>query len=462
MPVSTVVARRREDGSPSNWDRYLALLERSQVPQNARRWYVRRVEDFLKDIKPHSLRGLEAGQITDYLRRLSSRGRFSGWQFRQAVDAIQLLLVDLASAPGAMQVDWDYWKEAADSLPADHPSLAKESPPAATVARQRARLPITAQHQPLLELLARTLRARHYSIRTEQSYVDWCARFLGFCGDKPQEVLTPQDVQRFLSHLAVERSVGAKTQHVALNALLFFFREVLERPLPELGFNRAQRPQRLPVVLTRAEVNRLLAEMTGALGLMAKLMYGTGMRLMECARLRVADVDFGRQCLMVRNGKGGKDRLVPLPLRLQDELRAHLQAVKKLHDGDLGAGVGSVQLPDALARKYPNAAKEWIWQFVFPGSRISLDPRSGQARRHHLHETALQRAIKAAAAAAKLEKRVNCHALRHSFATHLLEAGYDIRTVQELLGHADVSTTMIYTHVLNRPGILPVRSPVDF
>lgn len=268
-------------------------------------------------------------------------------------------------------------------------------------------------------------------------------------------------MEGFLAHLAADRGVSASTQNQALNALVFLFREVLGRPLPEMQFARARRPPRLPVVLTRDEVRRLIEALGGTYALMARLMYGTGMRLMECLRLRVGDLDFGSALIVVRDGKGGKDRVVPLPRRLVEPLQRHLKEVRALHEDDLAAGVAGVYLPDALARKAPGAPREWIWQWVFPSAQLSTDPKAGLVRRHHLNETGLQRAIKRAGARAGLAKRVNSHALRHSFATHLLEAGYDIRTVQELLGHADVSTTMIYTHVLNRPGVLPVRSPVD-
>jgi integron integrase len=271
----------------------------------------------------------------------------------------------------------------------------------------------------------------------------------------------PQEVLAFLEYLALGRKVAASTQNLALNALVFLFDQVLKKPLGDLGdFARAKRPRRLPVVLTRQEVELLLSTLSGIHQLKAGLLYGSGLRLMECLRLRVQDVDFGYRQIVVRNAKGGKDRIVPLPQRFSDPLNLHLEQRKTLHQDDLEKGFGEVYLPDALSRKYPNAAREWAWQYVFHSSKLSVDPRSGETRRHHAHESGLQKAVKKAARQVGIPKRVSCHCLRHSFATHLLEAGYDIRMVQELLGHADVSTTMIYTHVLNTPGV-SVRSPAD-
>jgi integron integrase len=456
LAAPTAPHTRREDGAPSNWDRYLDLLARRGVPEKFRRWYVRRVEDFLKAVRPGSLARLSAEQVTSYLQNASGRPGLADWQFRQVVDALQLLLVDLAQVPAAKSVEWAYWKEGGRGLEPDHPTIAKSSAPASGPRFAR-----SAQSFPLLETLARTIRSMQYSIRTEQAYVDWCHRFLAFCGDKDHAALGREDVQRFLSHLAVERSVSAKTQSLAYNAVAFLFEQVLERPLEDVRFAKTRRQARLPVVLNKEEARRLLAELDGTFGLMARLMYGTGMRLMECVRLRVADLDFDRRLIVVRDGKGGKDRIVPLPERLTEPLKAHLERVRGQHQRDLDVGGGAVYLPDALARKYPSAPREWIWQYLFPSSRLAQDPQSGQVRRHHLHESSLQREIKAAGVRAGIPKRVNSHCLRHSFATHLLEAGYDIRTVQELLCFNDAATTVIYTHVLNRPGVVPVRSPVD-
>jgi integron integrase len=273
--------------------------------------------------------------------------------------------------------------------------------------------------------------------------------------------LTGVEVRRFLDHLAVEGQVSASTQNQALNGLVFFFREGLKRSLEGLGaFERAKKPKRLPVVLTVAEVQRVWDQLEAVWALPIKLLYGSGLRLMECVRLRVKDVDFEQRQITVRLGKGGKDRITFLPDRVAGELKNHLQAVRQLFETDYAAGYGEVWLEESLARKYPQAPREWAWQWVFPAERLAVDPRSGKVRRHHVHPNSVQKAFKAALGRAGISKPASCHTLRHSFATHLLERGHDIRTVQELLGHSDVSTTMIYTHVLNRPG-LGARSPLD-
>jgi len=324
-------------------------------------------------------------------------------------------------------------------------------------------LPTGASSNPprLLEQVRNAIRLRHYSLRTEQSYLDWIKRFILFHHKKHPKDMGAAEVEQFLSHLAVEDKVAASTQNQALSALLFLYKQVLEIDLPWMSdITRAKKPQRLPVVLTVEEVRRVLARMDGQHGLMAELLYGAGLRLLECARLRVKDVDFGYRQITVRDGKGEKDRMTMLPQTVIEPLRAHLEKVKVLHEHDVEDGFGEVYLPYALERKYPNAAREWGWQYVFPAENRSTDPRSGQTRRHHVDEQSLQRAMKKAVRAAGLTKPATCHTLRHSFATHLLQSGSDIRTVQELLGHKDVSTTMIYTHVLKRGG-QGVVSPLD-
>jgi integron integrase len=305
------------------------------------------------------------------------------------------------------------------------------------------------------------IRLRHYSIRTEEAYVDWARRFILFHGKRHPQEMGADEVSAFLSYLASERNVSASTQNQAKSALLFLYREVLGIDLPWLDeVVAAKAARRLPVVLTPTEARRLLNAMSGTMGLLASLLYGTGMRLLEGLRLRVKDVEFERREIIVREGKGNKDRVTVLPENLVLPLQAHLKRVKALHEKDLAAGFGEVYLPDALAQKYPKAGKAWGWQYVFPSPIRSVDPRTGRERRHHIYEASVQRAVREAARLANIHKPVTPHVLRHSFATHLLQAGYDIRTVQELLGHSDVSTTMIYTHVLNKGG-RGVIGPLD-
>ncbi|OOG61875.1 integrase [Rhodanobacter sp. B04] len=313
----------------------------------------------------------------------------------------------------------------------------------------------------LLDQVRARLRLKHYSLRTEQAYVGWIRRFILANDKRHPRDMGVAEVEGFLSTLATRGQVAAGTQNQALSALLFLYREVLVIELPWMEtIVRAKRPQRVPVVLSRDEVSRLLAMMDGCFALMASLLYGSGLRLMECVRLRVKDVDFGLNQICVRDGKGGKDRHVPLPQRLHAGLTAQIGRVRLIHQRDLAAGHGAVWLPHALARKYPSAPREPGWQYVFPSGRLSRDPRGGDPRRHHLDEAGLQRAVRAARIRAGIVKPATCHTLRHSFATHLLEAGQDIRTIQELLGHKDVATTQIYTHVLNRGGH-GVLSPLD-
>lgn len=313
----------------------------------------------------------------------------------------------------------------------------------------------------LLDRLRDRIRLKHYSIRTESVYVDWVRRFLAFHGGRDPVGLGPDAIEAFLTRLAVAGGVAASTQNQAKSAILFLYREVLGVELPWLdGVESAKGGKRLPVVLTRDEVQRLLAPIEGTTGLVLRLLYGTGMRIMECVRMRVKDVEFNRREILVREGKGFRDRVTMLPASLIAPLHGHVERVRMLHARELRAGRGHVYLPFALARKYPNAEREWAWQYVFPSARLSQDPRGGMWRRHHASEQSIQRAMRQALRDAGIDKPATPHSLRHSFATHLLEAGYDIRTVQELLGHKDVSTTMIYTHVLNRGG-RGVLSPID-
>ena len=313
----------------------------------------------------------------------------------------------------------------------------------------------------LLDEVRQAIRRRHYSDRTEKAYTHWIKRYIFFHNKRHPLEMAESEIAQFLSSLATEGRVSASTQNQALNALLFLYHEVLSKKIGLInGVVRAKRPQRLPVVLTKDEVKRVLDRMNGAPRLMGFLLYGAGLRLMECCRLRIKDIDFSRNQIVVRSGKGNKDRYTMLPSAVRDSLIQHLRGVKAQHDEDLKNGLGRVSLPNALDRKYPNAGKEWGWQWVFPATSHYVERSTGEKRRHHLHESVLQRAFKEARLKAGVFQPAGCHSLRHSFATHLLENGYDIRTVQELLGHNDVSTTMVYTHVLNRGG-KGVRSPAD-
>ena len=447
------------------WDRYINFLSRQGVKETTRRWYVRRAEDYLKAYKDKKLAHHTPEEVTAYFRNLGRKSRLKDWQFRQTVDAIWKLF-SFIDAKMIHQVDWQYWLDSSYTLPADHRTIARSVPvPWKSGGKDKLEKgymrDLRRRHIDIRRALISEIRRRAYAISTEQSYEYWLFDFIAFHKGADPRNLGGDEVARFLEYLAVDRNVSAATQNLALNALVFFYQHVIKRPIGELGeITRARRPRRLPVVLTRSEVASLLKVMKGTRRLMAALQYGTGMRLMECSRLRVQDIDFSYKQVFVRAGKGMKDRVVPLPKNIIDELKIHLEKTRRLHEEDLINGYGEVYLPDALARKYPNAAREWRWQYVFPSGKLSADPRTAVVRRHHLHESGMQKAIKLAANIANIPKRVSTHTLRHSFATHLLEEGYDIRTVQELLGHADVSTTMIYTHVLNRGG-RGVRSPLE-
>ena len=305
------------------------------------------------------------------------------------------------------------------------------------------------------------IRLRHYSMRTEEVYLNWIKRFIQFHNNRQPQEMGVEEIQQFLSHLAISKNVSASTQNQSLCALVFLYKRVLNIELPEFdNIVWAKKPRKLPVVFSKAEVKEILSQLTGTYWIMANLLYGAGLRLNECLRLRIKDIDFQKNQITVRSAKGDRDRVTMLPEIVQKPLVNHLNKVKKLHETDLRNGFGLVYLPYALERKYPNADREWGWQWVFPASNISTDPRSGTRRRHHLHESVLQKAVRISIKKAGIHKPAGCHTFRHSFATHLLADGYDIRTVQELLGHQNVATTMIYTHVLNKGG-LAIKSPAD-
>jgi len=320
----------------------------------------------------------------------------------------------------------------------------------------------TTQNKPkLLDQVRAAIRTRHYSRRTEKAYLGWIKRFILFHNKRHPAEMGAVEINQFLSHLALKENVAASTQNQALCAIIFLYKNVLDREVGEIdNIVWAKKPKKLPVVFTKTEVKTVIKQLSGVKWIMANLLYGAGLRLMECLRLRVQDIDFEYNQIIIRDAKGQKDRVTVLPEIVKEALEKHLEKVKRLHEKDLVQGFGEVYLPYALERKYTNANKQWKWQYIFPSEKLSIDPRSGKKRRHHLDESVLQRTVKEAIRQAGINKNGNCHTFRHSFATHLLEDGYDIRTVQELLGHEDVSTTMVYTHVMKKGG-LGVKSPAD-
>ncbi len=436
------------------WEAYRGCAEENRVRPDRAPFYVRWAKDFDGFLQDKPLKDRSRKDIETFLTDLGKRQGIADWQVRQAEHALKILY-EIFLPRYAPE------RNTAVGSPGRHPP--KEAIARTDGFRDRV-IPgeVERQFPELIEAVKTEVRGRHYSYRTETSYLDWVRRFIAFHGyADPRGLDAPTAVKTYLDYLAVEREVAANTQNQALNALVFFYGQVLQKPIGEIEeFARAKRPRRLPEVMTRDEVQTLLSKMSGIPGLMAGLMYGSGLRLMECVRLRVKDIDFAQHQIMVRDGKGQKDRVTMLPERFTAPLQEHLAQVKTIYAQDLAQGTAEVYIWPALARKYPNAGKEWIWQYVFPAKSLSVDPRSGKVRRHHINETLVQKAVKEAAARAAITKKVSCHTLRHSFATHLLEARYDIRTVQELLGHANVVTTMVYTHVLNRPG-LSVKSPAD-
>ena len=403
-------------------------------PESKLKWYLLWARRFVAYLSNRPLHLATHDDAEGFLTTLASSPGIGAWQVEQAADALTILLGSVFGQAWARTI----------RIPA--------SPPPPDV-------PLPKGDEPT-ERLRYAIRCRRYSIRTEESYVFWVNRFLAFCRDGG----IGQDddsVRAFLEHLVMAEQVSASTQGLALNALVFHFKHVIGAPFGDLGeFQRSKRSRKLPVVLSREEVRRLLEAVDAPYRLPAALLYGGGLRFMEALRLRIKDIDLDRRQISVRDGKGQKDRVTVLPERWRERLAAHLADVRAIHARDLERGYAGTTFMPALERKCPGAPREWAWQYVFPASRLYVEPATGKIRRHHLHESALQRAVRYAARKADIAKPVGCHTLRHCFATHLLESGADIRTVQELLGHSDVSTTMIYTHVLNRPG-LAVRSPED-
>lgn len=446
-------------------DKFSIFLKRKRIDSQAIPYYYKHVQYFLKKANNTFLHELTAKRVENYLTSLHKSKMLKDWQINQSVDAIQIFLDDILQL-NLKQIRWESFKYKLDYELEHYKYEQVEALDIPELIAQKVDSfdkSLRVRYGTLLTRVVRVLRVRNYSKRTEQTYLMWIGRFLRFLNNLNEEKITDQQVRRYLEYLAIERKVAPNTQRLALNSLVFLFKYGLEQELGDISdFIKARPFKRLPVVLSKTEVKHVLAQLLNQkYYLMAGLLYGSGLRLMECIRLRVQDIDFGYQQIMVRNGKGFKDRIVPLPNRFIPALKEQIKEVQTIHQSDLALDIDGAYLPYALERKYPNAGKELKWQFLFPSTKISIDQRSGKTRRHHLHETSLQKAVRMAGKKANINKRIHCHVFRHSFATHLLEAGYDIRTVQELLGHSDVSTTMIYTHVLNKPG-LSVKSPVDF
>ena len=455
------------------WDNYIYKTKSYGIKRESARWYVRHAERYIKSKPNVRLASHSAHDLENYLRAKGGQSRLQDWQYKQLVISLKILFSDMVKSVWAKQFPWDEYIEHAESLPNSHATVSRDYQQVDLESIAQGLLDkndksselfkkIFSQYPEHIQNLIKHIRVKHYSVRTEQSYLGWLLRYINFHSMKNPENLSEPEIAQFLEYLVFKRKVSSSTQSQALNALIFFYKSVLKRQLSDsIEFARSKKPKRLPVVLSATEVKKLLKEIKHPTQhLMANLLYGCGMRLMECVRLRVQDVDFDYCQILVRQAKGGKDRVLPIPKKSLFELKEHIKNVKDLHDEDLKEGYGSVYMPEALGRKYPNAEKEFRWQYVFPSSTISKDPRSKAIRRHHVHERGLQKYIKKSSEKVGITKKVSTHTLRHSFATHLLENGYDIRTVQELLGHADVSTTMIYTHVLNKPGVT-VTSPLD-
>ena len=452
------------------WDNYIYKTKAYGIKADAARWHVKHAESYIKANANKRLAKHDAHDVEHFLQVKGGQSRLQDWQYKQVVIAIKILFVELVKTPWASQFPWDAYIEHAESLPNSHATVSRDYQEVDLESITQGLLDkdsglfkkIFAQYPEHIFNLIKSIRVKHYSVRTEQSYLGWLLRYINFHSMKDPLDLAESDIAQFLEHLVFKRKVSSSTQSQALNALIFFYKKVLNIKLSDsIEFSRSKKPKRLPVVLSENEVKKLLKNINHPTqNLMAKLLYGCGMRLMECVRLRIQDVDFDHCQILVRQGKGGKDRVVPIPKKSFSILKEHIENVKKLHNEDLKEGYGSVYMPDALARKYPNAEKEFRWQYVFPSSTISKDPRSKAIRRHHVHERGLQKHIKKSSDEIGITKKVSTHTLRHSFATHLLKNGCDIRNVQALLGHADVSTTMIYTHVLNTPGVT-VTSPLD-
>lgn len=454
-------SRASRKDSIAFWEKFSKCLEEQGVPTENQAYYRAHLERWGAFRRESAREAPTRVLMERHLERLGRNPRLRGWQIVQAIQAIRWAHGDCLKEAWVDAVGWKDLEESYRAEVGESHEVVGAQIGLEEIEVRAAKRGMGPRRAKALARTVRLLRERQYAFRTEQTYANWVVRLLLASAPTAESMPTATDAESFLSALAVEEHVMVATQRQAVNALAFFFREVLGQAEADFsGFCGARQERRLPVVLGKEEVRALLSEMSGTTGLMAKIMYGAGLRLMECVRLRVKDVDFANRMLMVRDGKGGKDRRTPLPRTLVEALKEHLEDVRQTHALDREGGVGSVWMPGALDRKAPEWGRSWEWFWVFPSRKLSTDPRAKIVRRHHLHENGVQKALKAAAKRAGITKRVSCHVLRHSFATHLLENGRDIRTVQELLGHADVKTTQIYTHVLNQ-GDAVSGSPLD-
>lgn len=454
------MSNTREEREKRFWNNYIALLNERKVPTSKFQWYVRHCERFIQSYTEIRLRDHSKESISKYFSSLLQNPRLPYPAKLQVIDALSLLFLSIRS-PLHKQIDWDYWKMSCKDLERNHPTVARNNLPVKQYEDKQLDKTDN-EHSDEITKVIRAIRTKGFSIRTEKTYTHWINRFLSFNKNIDSNEINDQSIIAYLSYLSLDKGVSPATQSLALNAISFYFKSVLSREMGDIrNFVKAKKRQKLPVVLTTEEVSSILDALNGVQLLLVSLMYGGGLRLMEAVRLRVQDIDFGYQQIIIRNAKGNKERVVPLPVRLAKPFKDHISNVKEQHSADLKNNLGSVYMPSELVNKYGKSDKQWVWQYIFPSNKLSVDPITKAVRRHHLHETTIQKTVRNTARKLDIQKRVSCHTLRHSFATHNLERGMDIRTLQELLGHSDVSTTMIYTHTANfSKG--KTSSPLDF
>jgi integron integrase len=432
------------------WNNYLAVLSEDQIKPSLHTWYVRHCESFIRGNEGTRLKQHTKDSITEYLSGVINADQNKAWQKKQTIDALRLLFKGI-HAPLYQQIDWDYWKSSCQDLGKEHDTNYRSTYPIVTQAKLSSSPLDSAQQITVSEEINRlriAIRRKNHSIRTEKTYATWVQQFLKFSIQKTATDVGSQSVLDFLEYLSIQRGVAPGTQSLALNAISFYFKNVLDREIGDISqFVRARPREKLPIILTRDEVSTVLNELSGVRWLVVSLLYGAGLRIMEAIRLRIQDIDFGYSQIIVRDAKGNKERVVPLPAKSIQAMKDHLSGVKEQHVDDLEQGFGSVYMPQGLVKKYGKSANQWVWQYVFPSLKLSVDPRSKIIRRHHINESTIQKCVRDLSRKLEINKRVTCHTFRHSYATHLLERGMDIRTIQSLLGHKDVATTMVYTHL---------------